>query len=65
MSYMFYGCTNLEILDISNFNLAKCDSFNKIFSNYDYLKYLNIKNINTDKIFQDYFKNTKLFYVCK
>jgi len=65
MSNMFYGCDNLEILDISNFDTTKCDSYNNMFSNYVNLKYIDIKNLKNDKIIQNSFKNNKSFYVCQ
>ena len=63
MSGMFNDCENLEILDISYFNLEKCEFLNNMFSNVDKLKYLYIKNITTNKIIYDNFKNTKLLFL--
>ena len=62
---MFYGCDNLEILDISNFDTTNCESYNNMFSNYVNLKYIDIKKLKDDKIIKDSFNNTKLFYVCQ
>ena len=36
-----------------------------MFLNYTKLKYLDIKNINTNKIFKNSFNNEELFYVCQ
>jgi hypothetical protein len=65
MNNMFYGCDNLMILDISNFDAIKCDLYNNMFSYYTNLKYIDLKNLKNDKILTGNFNNTKLFYVCQ
>ena len=49
---MFYNCTNLESLDISNFNTLKVNgTINEIFTNCSSLKYINLLNYNGRDIF--------------
>ena len=42
MSYMFYGCSSLEELNLSNFNTINVTETNDIFSGCSSLKELNI-----------------------
>ena len=36
-----------------------------MFSYYNNLKYIDIKNLNSDKMFKNSFNNSKLFYICE
>ena len=42
---MFYGCSSLIILDISNFNFEKVEYANELFNGIPNLKYLNLLNV--------------------
>ena len=63
MSYMFSGCSSLEYLDISNFNLSvlkKKGSYDNIFSGINKIKYISIYSIqNNQNIANDFFFRIK------
>ena len=46
MSGMFYGCSSLEDLNISNFNTNNVTNMSYMFYNCNHLKDLNLKNFN-------------------
>ena len=50
MSYMFYRCTNVTSLDVSNFNTSKVTSMHGMFYNCSSLTSLNVSNFNTSKV---------------
>ena len=63
---MFYGCTSLKYLDLSNFNISQVTSMNEIFYGCSSLNYLNLSNFNTSRSSQmrSAFENcTKLEYI--
>jgi surface protein len=45
MYFLFSGCTNLEYVDISNFDLTKTSRAGYLFQNCKNLKYINFKNV--------------------
>ena len=51
MSYMFYKCSSLINLDISNFNTQNVFSFTGIFEEWASLTNLNLSNFNTQSLF--------------
>ena len=55
MSQMFYGCDNLNFVDLSNFNMIECNSYNDLFSNVDNIRYINLYNFKNDKIIDSIF----------
>ena len=50
MNYMFYGCSSLEELNLSNFNTNNVIYMNGMFLGCSSLKELNISNFNFDKV---------------
>ena len=50
MSYMFYDCSALKSLDLTNFNTAKVEYMNNMFDGCSALESLNLTNFNTAKV---------------
>ena len=66
MSGMFYGCDSLNFLDISNFNMINCNSYDNMFSNINNISYINLYNFKNDKIISKIFNDTEtMIYVCQ
>ena len=60
LSKMFYGCRELETLDLSNFNTINVERMDYMFYNCNSLNNLNIYNFKTD-----YVSDMKyMFYSC-
>ncbi len=47
---MFYNCSNLTSLDLSNFDTSKVTNMSHMFSNCNKLTSLNLENFNTSKV---------------
>ena len=55
MDYMFYGCSALKSLDLTNFNTAKVKEMGNMFNGCSALTSLDLTNFNTAKVeFMDY-----------
>ncbi|WP_298640170.1 BspA family leucine-rich repeat surface protein [uncultured Prevotella sp.] len=50
MSYMFYGCENLQSLDVSNFNTENVTDMSVMFRKCKNLQSLDVSNFNTAKV---------------
>ena len=50
MGYMFTGCSNLNSLDVSNFNTQNVKSFSFTFYNCSMLTNLDVKSFNTQNV---------------
>ena len=50
MSYMFYGCENLQSLDVSNFNTENVTDMSVMFRKCENLQSLDVSNFNTAKV---------------
>ena len=50
MSYMFYNCSSLIELDLSNFNTNNVINMSYIFFDCSSLKELNLSNFNTNNV---------------
>ena len=50
MSCMFYGCSKLTSLDVTNFNTAKVTNMNKMFSSCSSLTSLDVTHFNTANV---------------
>ncbi len=50
MSYMFYDCSALKSLDLTNFNTAKVEYMNNMFDGCSALESLNLTNFNTAEV---------------
>ena len=50
MSYMFYGCSSLKILNLSNFITNKVTNMSYMFSLCSSLKDINLSNFNTNNV---------------
>ena len=50
MSYMFYGCENLQSLDVSNFNTESVTDMSVMFRKCKNLQSLDVSNFNTAKV---------------
>ena len=50
MKDLFYGCTSLKELDLSNFNTENITDMSYMFYNCSSLKKLNISNFNVNKV---------------
>ena len=50
MSYMFYKCSSLTSLNLSNFNTNKVNNMDSMFSHCSSLSSLNLTNFNTDYV---------------
>jgi hypothetical protein len=66
MHSIFEGCDSLKSIDISNFNMIKCNNYTDMFTNVGNITYINIKNLQNDKTISNIFnKKTEAFYVCQ
>ena len=54
MNNMFYGCSSLRFLDISNFNLKNLRECYNMFSICENLRYIKLFDIQTSTTFLDY-----------
>ena len=50
MDYMFYGCSALKSLDLTNFNTAKVTNMGNMFNGCSALKSLDLTNFNTANV---------------
>ncbi len=50
MSYMFYKCSSLTSLNLSNFNTDNVKNMSYMFSHCSSLSSLNLTNFNTDYV---------------
>ena len=50
MSYMFYECSSLKELNLSNFNTNNVTNMCHMFFGCSILKELNLSNFNTNKV---------------
>ena len=50
MDYMFYGCSALKSLDLTNFNTAKVTNMGNMFNGCSALTSLDLTNFNTAKV---------------
>ena len=50
MGYMFYGCSKLNSIDLSNFDTSKVEEMKEMFSYCSSLFSLNLSNFNTSKV---------------
>ena len=50
MSYMFYGCSSLKKLNLSNFNTNNVTDMSGIFFECKSLKEINLSNFNTKNV---------------
>ena len=50
MSYMFYNCSSLIELDLSNFNTNNVTNMSYMFFGCSSLKELNLSNFNTNNV---------------
>ena len=50
MSYMFYGCSSLKELFLTNFNTNKVTNMEGMFFDCSSLKELNLSNFNTNNV---------------
>ena len=57
---MFYNCSNLTTLDLSNFNTSKATNMNSMFQGCSSLSSLNISSLNTSNVTSMY----RMFYGC-
>ena len=60
MNYMFYGCSSLKELNLSNFNTNNVKDMRSMFFGCSSLKELNLSNFNTNNV-RDMIK---MFYGC-
>ena len=44
---MFYGCSSLETLDLSSFDISKVSHLHYMFNDCSSLKYLDLSNFDT------------------
>ena len=66
MLSMFNGCSSLISIDLSNFNMSNCISYNDMFSNNNNIKYINIYNFKNDKIISKTFNNiNNSIFICQ
>ena len=64
MNSMFYGCSSIKELDLSNFDTNKVTNFDSIFSGCTNLKVLDISNFNIKININNMFDGiTKLRYI--
>ena len=60
MKYMFYGCSSLRELNISNFNTNNVDNMSYMFFRCSSLEELDLSNFNFNNVYDvDY-----MFYGC-
>ena len=50
MSYMFYKCSSLTSLNLSNFNTNNVNNMSRMFSNCSSLTSLNLSNFYTNNV---------------
>ena len=50
MSYMFFGCSSLTSLNLSNFNINNVNNMSYMFYNCTSLISLNLSNFNTNNV---------------
>ena len=50
MSYMFYYCSSLTSLNLSNFNTNNVTNMSYMFYNCSSLTFLNLSNFNTNNV---------------
>ena len=50
MSFMFYGCSSLQELDLSNFNITKVSQMDDMFKGCDSLKTVIMKNCSDETV---------------
>ena len=50
MSFMFYNCSSLKGLNLSNFNTNNVDNMSNMFYGCSSLKELNASNFNTNNV---------------
>jgi surface protein len=60
MASMFYGCSSLSSLNVSNFNTSKVLTMQNMFAGCSSLNSLNVSNFNTSKVTN----MTYMFYGC-
>ena len=70
MDNMFYNCTSLEFIDISNFNLSQTTSTNQMFIDLKNLKFIDLYNTQDNGFLLSNALNTdntikKIFFVCQ
>ena len=65
MDEMFYDCINLTYIDLSNFDMQKCENFNNMFSNVDNIKFINLYNFKNDRTFNKIFEKVNNIFVCQ
>lgn len=58
--YMFYGCTSLTSLDLSNFNTSKVTNMSYMFQDCSKLTSLNLSNFDTSNVID----MSRMFYNC-
>ena len=56
---------SLNILDLSNFDMANCDSHYDIFSNIDNIIYINLFNLQNDKVMSTIFNDADNLIICQ
>ena len=61
MDAMFYSCSNLTSIDLSNFDTSKVTQMNGLFYNCNRLVSVDLSNLNTSKTI----KMNDMFYGCK
>ena len=50
MGFMFYGCSSLKELNLSNFNINNVTDMASMFSRCSSLEELNLSNFNTNNV---------------
>ncbi len=50
MGYMFYGCSSLTNINLSNFNTNNVIDMSGLFGGCSSLKDINLSNFNTNKV---------------
>ena len=50
MGYMFYGCSSLTNINLSNFNTNNVIDMSGLFGGCSSLKNINLSNFNTNKV---------------
>jgi surface protein len=68
MNYLFYNCASLEVLDISNFNMAQTTNAQDMFFGVNNLIFINLYNTQDNGKITSSSLNTDteyLFYICQ
>ena len=60
MSYMFWGCSSLQSLDVSNFDTSKITHMYGMFRECSSLQFLDVSNFDTSKVISMNY----MFYAC-